>query len=247
MPGLAGRTAIVTGGSRGIGRAVCEALGTRGADVVVNYATRSDAADEVVAAVQAAGSRAIAVQGVLDGPGPVRALFDAARDAFGRVDILVNNAATARLGPIGTVDEAEFDATFAVNVKAAFFAVREAAEHLSDGGRIVSISAAQTRVGYANTTLYAATKGAVEQLSLAAARELGARGIRVNVVSPGATDTDLYNGLASPQAQEVARARSPMGRIGTPAEVAEVVAFLCSDESSWVSGQNIVVSGDALW
>lgn len=214
---------------------------------MVSYATNAAAADEVVATIKAAGGRAVTFGARLDGPTSVRALFAAALAAFGKIHILVNNAAIARFAPIDAVDEAEFDDTVAVNFKAAFFAFQEAARTLQDGGRIISISAAQTRVGYPHACLYAATKGALEQLSFAASRELGKRGILVNVVSPGATNTDLYNSLAPPAAQEIAKSRSPMGRLGEPAEIADVVAFLASDEARWVSGQNICVNGAALW
>jgi 3-oxoacyl-[acyl-carrier protein] reductase len=134
----------------------------------------------------------------------VAALFDTTRAAFGGVDILINNAGIARFGPIGTVTEAEFDETFAVNVKAAFFAFQQAAAHMSDGGRIISISAALTAVGYDNTALYAGTKGALEQFSQAAAKELGKRGIVVNVVCPGATDTELYMSVSSETGRKAA-------------------------------------------
>ena len=244
---LAGKVAIVTGGSRGIGRAAAEALGQRGATVVVNYAERADAAAEVVAAIEAAGGRALAVQERLDGPEPVRRLFEATIEAFGGVDLLVLNAGTARFAPVDTFDEAEVDAMLATNVKATFFAFQEAARHLRDGGRIVAVSAAMTAVGYPNTLLYAGTKGAIEQFALAASKELGGRGITVNVVAPGATETDLYLGLSTEASRKVAADRSPMGRLATPADIGDAIAMLCSDETRWVSGQIIRVNGAALW
>lgn len=245
--GLDGKVAIVTGGSRGIGRAIAERLAAEGAAMVIGYANDVAAAEDVVSTVESAGGRAIAVQGRLDGPAPVRALFVTAAERFGHVDILVLNAATARFGPLESVTEEEFDQTIAVNVKSTFFAFQEAAAQMADNGRVIAISAALTRVGYPNTSLYAATKGAVEQMALAAAKELGKRGILVNVVSPGATSTDLYDSLASPTAQEAAKARSPMGRLAEADDIAGVVAFLASDDARWVSGQNITVNGAALW
>jgi len=244
---LDGKVAIVTGGSRGIGRAIAERLGAEGAAVVIGYVDNVAAAEAAVSAVEAAGGRAVAVQALLDGPAPVRALFATAVERFGAVDILVLNAAAARFGPLESVTEEEFDQTVAVNVKATFFAFQEAAAQMADNGRIIAISAALTRVGYPNTSLYAATKGAVEQMAFSAAKELGKRGILVNVVSPGATSTDLYDSLASPAAQEAAKSRSPMGRLAEPDDIAGVVAFLASDDARWVSGQNISVSGAALW
>ncbi|MBM3534306.1 MAG: SDR family oxidoreductase [Alphaproteobacteria bacterium] len=240
------KIAVVTGAGRGIGRAIALGLGRKGASVVVNYASNHEAAAETVAAIEAAGGKALGVQQRLDGEASVRALFDAAIEAFGRVDILVNNAAVARFAPVGTFTEAEFDATVAVNMKAPFFALREAAKRMEDGGRIVSISAAMTAVGRPNTILYAGTKAALEQFSLAAAKELGHRGITVNVVSPGATETELYFGLSTEASRAEAAKRSPFGRIGNPKDIADVVVFLCSEEARWLSGQVIVANGGAI-
>lgn len=244
---LRGKVAVVTGASRGIGRAAAETLGRQGASVMVNYASSTKAAAEVVAAIRAVGSRAEALKLRLDGAGPARDLFAATLATFGRVDILVINAASAIFGPVTNVTEADFDAMFAVNVKAPFFAIQEAAKHMADGGRIVSISAALTRVGYDNTLMYAGTKGALEQFTLAASQELGKRGIVCNIVSPGATHTDLYHGLAPEAAREIAKQRSPFKRLAEPQDIADVVAFLASEEARWVSGQNIRANGAALW
>jgi 3-oxoacyl-[acyl-carrier protein] reductase len=244
---LSGKIAIVTGGGRGIGSAIAHGLGREGASVVVNYASNEAAARDTVAAIEARGCRALAVKGRLHDAASVAALFDMTRAAFGRVDILINNAGIARFGPIGTVTEAEFDETFAVNVKAAFFAFQQAAAHMSDGGRIISISAALTAVGYDNTALYAGTKGALEQFSQAAAKELGKRGIVVNVVCPGATDTELYMSVSSEAGRTAAAQRSPFGRIGTPEDIADVVVMLCGPEARWLSGQTLRANGAALF
>jgi 3-oxoacyl-[acyl-carrier protein] reductase len=244
---LQGKVALVTGAARGIGRAVAETLARQGASVLVNYAADSAAAEEVVCAIRAGGSRAEGVKLRLDGAQSVRDLFDATLAAFGRIDILVLNAASATFGPVTNVTEADFDAMFAVNVKAAFFAFQQAAKHMADGGRIVSISAALTSVGYDNTMMYAGTKGALEQFTLAASKELGKRGIVCNTVSPGATNTDLYHGLAPEAAREAAKQRSPFKRLAEPQDIADVVAFLASDGARWVSGQNIRANGAALW
>jgi 3-oxoacyl-[acyl-carrier protein] reductase len=214
---------------------------------LVNYSSNSGAAQEVVNAIRVHGSRAEALRLRLDGPRSAGELFAAAQAAFGRVDILVLNAASARFGPVTSVTEADFDAMYAVNVKAAFFCFQEAAKHMADGGRIVSISAALTSVGYDNTMMYAGTKGALEQFTLAASKELGKRGIVCNSVSPGATHTDLYHGLAPEAAREAAKQRSPFKRLAEPQDIADVVAFLASDAARWVSGQNIRANGAALW
>ena len=244
---LSSKVAIVTGASRGIGRAIAETLGRQGASVMVSYATNSKAAEQVVSTIRAAGARAEAFGRPLDGSKPVRDLFGATLKTFGKVDILVINAALAAFGPVTTVSEVEFDKMFSVNVKAAFFAFQEAASHMSDGGRIISISAALTRVGYDNTLMYAGTKGALEQFTLAASKELGKRGILCNIVSPGATHTDLYHSLAPEAARELAKQRSPLKRLAEPQDIADVVAFLASDNARWISGENIRANGAALW
>jgi 3-oxoacyl-[acyl-carrier protein] reductase len=243
---LASKAAVVTGGGRGIGRAIAIGLGRRGASVVVNYAGNHAAAAETVAAIEAAGGKARAIQGKLDGEASVRALFEAALAAYGRIDILVINAAIARFAPIGTVTEAEFDATVAVNMRAPFFCLKQAAQHMADGGRIVTISAAMTTVGRPNTILYAGTKAALEMFSRSAAKELGPRGIAVNTVLPGATETELYLGLSTEVSRAEAAKRSPFGRIGRPEDIADVVVFLCSPEARWLSGQVIVANGGAI-
>lgn len=213
----------------------------------MNYASNSDAAAQVVQSVRSAGGQAEALELRLNDASTARKLFDAAFSLWSRVDILVLNAGIARFGPITTFSEDDFDQMFASNAKAPFFAMQQAATRMSEGGRIISISASLTGVGYDNTALYAGTKGALEQFTLAASKELGKRGITCNCVSPGATDTDLYRGLAPEAAQQVARQRSPFKRLGEAREIAEVVAFLAGEGGRWVSGQNIRVNGAALW
>lgn len=244
---LAGKTAIVTGAARGIGAAIARALGARGASVLVNYASSHDDAKAVVADIRAAGGQAQTLELRLDSAAGARTLFESALRHFGRVDILVLNAGVAKFAPITTFDEEAFDRMFAVNAKAPFFAIQEAARHMQEGGRIISISASLTGVGYDNTALYAGTKGALEQFTLAAAKELGKRGITCNCISPGATETPLYLGLAPEAARESAKQRSPFKRLGQPGDIADVAAFLASDAARWVSGQNIRVNGAALW
>jgi 3-oxoacyl-[acyl-carrier protein] reductase len=248
VPGeLSGKVAIVTGAGRGIGRAVAETMGERGASVLVNYASKTDAAMQVVERIRFAGGQAEGLELRLHDAAGAKKLFDAAMNLWGRVDILVLNAGVARFGPITGFSEEDFDYMFAANAKASYFAIQQAATRMSEGGRIIGISASLTGVGYDNTTLYAGTKGALEQFTLAAAKELGKRGITCNCVSPGATDTDLYRSLAPEAAREAAKQRSPFKRLGEPREIAEVVAFLAGEGGRWVSGQNIRVNGAALW
>jgi 3-oxoacyl-[acyl-carrier protein] reductase len=240
---LKGKVALITGASRGIGRAIAERLSRDGAAVVVNYARNADAAGNVVAEIEAAGGQAFAVQADVGGVSEVVRLFDETIAHFGKLDILVNNAGIMFNKPISAVTEEEFDRVFAVNVKGTFFACQQAATRLAEGGRIINFSSTTTVMMLPTYGAYVASKGAVEQLSRSLAKELGPRGITVNVVSPGPTNTELFNaGKTEEQRQRLAQA-SAFGRVGQPPEIAEVVAFLASDAANWVTGQNIRVNG----
>ncbi|MFI6639871.1 SDR family oxidoreductase [Streptomyces sp. NPDC050504] len=243
MGKLTGRTALVTGGSRGIGRAIAQRLGSEGALVGVHYASNEAAAKETVTAIEEAGGRAFAIRAELGVPGDADALwaaFDAHADG---VDVLVNNAGVAGPGRIHEVTEADYDRVFAVNAKAPFFIVQKGLDRLRDGGRIVNVSSGVTKVAFPDMTSYAASKGAVEVLTLTLAQTLGARGITVNAVSPGTIETDIHPWMAIPEAKARAAAFSVFDRVGQPGDVADVVAFLASDDARWVTGQNIDVSG----
>ncbi|GAA4878473.1 SDR family oxidoreductase [Kitasatospora terrestris] len=241
---LTGRTAVVTGGSRGIGRAIVERLCRDGAHVVFGYATGEEAAAEVVRAVEAAGGRATAVRADLALPDGAERLMAAADEHLDGLDVLVNNAATTyRPTPLAETGAEDFDRVLAVNLRSVFLTVRHAARVMRDGGRIVNISTVNTVRPAPGIAAYAASKGAVEQLTSIAARELGARGITVNTVSPGATDTELLRGANPPQALEAVAALTPLGRLGRPSDVADVVAFLVGPDGGWVTGQNIRASG----
>lgn len=241
---LAGKVAIVTGSSRGIGRAIAERLARDGASIVVNYARSEAEARAVVAGI---GERAVAVQADVAVVADVRRLFATARERFGRVDVLVNNAAVVQVKPIAEVTEAEFDAVFAANVRGPLFAMQEAARTLPDGGRVVTISTGATKLGLPGLALYGGSKAALEQMTMVLANELAPRGITVNTVAAGPTETrmlDEYFG-ANPGAREMMLARSPSGRFGQPRDIADVVAFLVSDDARWVTGQWIGVAGGA--
>jgi len=243
---LTGKVAIVTGASRGIGRAIAERLGSDGAVVVVNYAQNEHAAWEVVRAIEARGGQAAAMQADMSRVDAVRRLFAQAHRQFGRLDILLNNAGTARFAPLADVTEDEWDRQFALNAKGAFFAMQEAARVMADGGRIVNISSGVTQTGSASASVYAGTKAALEQFTLSAARELGPRGITVNTVSPGMTMTDLLALVVPPDAQAQIAQQAPLGRLGQPGDIADIVAFVVSEQARWLTGQNIRATGGAL-
>ncbi|MGC4812293.1 SDR family oxidoreductase [Micromonospora sp. DT228] len=241
---LEGKAAVVTGGSRGIGRAVVQRLARDGATVVFGWRSDAEAAAEVETSVAAAGGVAHAVRADLAEPDGVATLLAQAQTHLAGLDLLVNNAA-ARHTPAPLVDlsEDEYDRLMAVNARAVFLALRHAARHMRDGGRIVNLSTINTVMPGPGIAAYAASKGAVEQLSAVASRELAARGITVNTVSPGATDTDLLHATNSAQSVEIAARVTPLGRLGQPADVADVVAFLCGPDARWVTGQNIHAAG----
>lgn len=248
MGALEGKTALVTGGSRGIGRAIAERLGRAGARVAVHYNRNDVAAKETVAAIEAAGGAAFAIRAELGIPGDAETLwadFDTRADG---VDILVNNAAIGTRASIAETSSELFDEIFAVNVKAPFSVTRLGLDRIRDGGRIVNISTGLTH-GSAMPDLlaYSMTKGAVDVFTATLAKEVGARGITVNAVAPGVIDTDMNaEWLRNDAAQAEVAASSPLERVGQPADIADVVAFLASDDSRWVTGQWIDATGGAL-
>jgi 3-oxoacyl-[acyl-carrier protein] reductase len=241
---LDGKVAIVTGASRGIGRAVAERLGRYGARVVVNYAQNAGKAQEVVEAVKASGSEAIAVQADIGRLNDVRHLFHTAEERFGGLDVVINNASISVFKPHTEVSEEEFDRVFGLIARGTFFALQEAANRLRDGGRIVSISSGGTVTGGPGAGLYLGAKAAVEQFGLALAKELGPRGITVNAVLPGLTDTDGM--IMPPEAVEQAVNMTPLGRLGQPEDVADVVAFLVGEDGRWMTGQLVRAGGGLM-
>jgi 3-oxoacyl-[acyl-carrier protein] reductase len=244
MASLDGKVALVTGASRGIGRAIAERLAQDGATVVVNYARNADAAKEVISAIEATGGKATAVQADVSRVEDIRRLFRETVDRFGRLDILVNNAGTAIYKPLAEATEEDFGKTFALNARGTFFAMQEAARRMAEGGRIVSLSTGGTAAGAPSASFYAGSKAAVEQFTKALAKEVGGRGITVNAVSPGFTDTDMLG--ENPQFKEMGAQMSPLGRLGKPEDVADVVTFLASEKARWVTGQNIQAGGGVV-
>ena len=244
MASCAGKVAIVTGASRGIGRAIAERLASDGASVVINYARSADEAQEVVKAIEEKGSKAVAVQANISQIADIRRLFQETVDRFGGLDILVNNAGVAIYKPVAEVTQEDFDKTFALNAKGTFFCLQEAVRRMADGGRIINISTGGTAMGSPGSSFYTGSKAAVEQFSKALSKEIGDHGITVNIVSPGFTDTEML--ADNPQFKEMGAKMSPLGRLGQPQDIADVVAFLVSEQGRWITGQNIQAGGGVV-
>jgi 3-oxoacyl-[acyl-carrier protein] reductase len=243
---LTGKVAIVTGASKGIGAGIAKGLAAAGASVVVNYASSREGADRVVAEIAASGGRAIAVQGDVAKADDVRHLFAAAKEAFGALDVLVNNAGVFQFDPLEAVTEDEFHREFNINVLGTLLATREALAHFGPaGGSVINISSIASTSSIANSAVYSATKGAVDSITRALAKELGERRIRVNAIAPGGVETEGVHriGIIGSDFQKEMIAQTPLGRFGQPDDVARVAVFLASDDAAWVTGERLAVSG----
>ena len=243
MKSLEQKVAIITGSSRGIGAQIAKTLAQAGASVVVNYVGNKSAANQVVADIKAEGGKAIALRGDVSSVADVRSIFDSTITKYGKIDILINNAGSILYKTIQDTTDEDFDRIFAINVKGTFNTLREAATHLKSGGRIVNFSSSTTRLMLPMYGAYCATKGAVEQLTRIFAKEIGARGITVNSISPGPTNTKLFTKGKTEELITRLVGMSALGRIGEPIDIARVVLFLVSEEAAWVSGQNIGANG----
>lgn len=242
---LQDKVAIITGSSRGIGAEIARTLASAGAKVIVNYAVNRESADAICAAITKVGGESLAVKADVSDPIQVRMLFDTAIERFKRLDILVNNAGLLLSKNIADIGDEEFDRVLSINMRGVFYALREAATRMADGGRVISLSSTVTRLMLPGYGAYAASKGAVEQLTRVFAREVGERGITANIVSPGPVNTEMFTTGKSEETIKRMAAMSFLGRVGEPEDVARVVLFLASDEAGWVTGQNISASGGA--
>jgi 3-oxoacyl-[acyl-carrier protein] reductase len=246
MSKLTGKVAIVTGASKGIGAGIAKGLGDAGAAVVVNYSSSKEGAERVVAEITGRGGKAIAVQGDVSKADDVQRLFKEAKKAFGELDVLVNNAGVYEFHPLEEVTEDEFHREFNINVLGPILATREALKHFGpDGGSVINISSVASEYPVPNSSVYSATKGAVDSITRVLAKELGARNIRVNTIAPGGVETEGAHqlGVIGSDFQKQMIAQTPLGRFGQPDDIAQVAVFLASEESRWLTGERIAASG----
>ncbi|WFB58853.1 SDR family oxidoreductase [Paenibacillus sp. BR1-192] len=241
--GLSGKVAIVTGASRGIGREIAERLAENGAKVVVNYASSPAKAEEVVGLIKQGGGEARAIQADISQVAEVERLFRETIEAYGGIDILVNNAGIMTTKPIAAMTEEDFDQQFAINVKGTYFAIQQAFHHMNSGGRIINFSTSVAGQMFPTYSVYAGTKGAVEQFTRQLAKEFGPKGITINAVAPGPVNTELFTvGKSGEQIAGIVKMNA-FGRLGEPDDIAGVVLFLASEESKWITGQTLRVNG----
>jgi 3-oxoacyl-[acyl-carrier protein] reductase len=245
MGKLKGKVAVVTGASKGIGAAIAKALATEGASVVVNYASSKAGADTVVAAITKAGGKAVAVGGDVSKAAEAAGIINAAIENYGHLDILVNNSGVYEFGPIGAVTEQNFHRMFNINVLGLLLTTQAAVKHLGEGASIINVGSVASRITMPNSSVYTGTKGAVDALTGVLARELGPRKIRVNALNPGMVETEgtRSGGFHGTDLEAGLIAQTPLGRIGQVGDIASVAAFLASDDSAWLTGQQILAGG----
>jgi 3-oxoacyl-[acyl-carrier protein] reductase len=243
---LAGKVAVVTGASKGIGAGIARAFGAEGAAVVVNYASSREGAERVVSAITTAGGKAIAVQADVSQAADVRRLFDLTKETLGPLDVLVNNAGIYEFNLLDDVTEAEFHRQFNTNVLGPILTTQEALKHFGpDGGTVINISSVASTAALPRAVVYSATKSALDQITRNLAQELGSRKIRVNTIAPGGVDTEGVQaaGLIGSDFQKQMIAETPLGRFGQPDDIARIAVFLASDDSAWLTGERLAASG----
>jgi 3-oxoacyl-[acyl-carrier protein] reductase len=242
---LSGKVAVVTGASKGIGASIAQHLAAEGAAVVVNYASSKDGAERVVAQIVKQGGRAIAVQANIANPADIQRLFAETKKVFDRLDILVNNAGIYEFAPLEAVTPEHFHKQFNLNVLGLILATQEAVKHMPAGGSIVNISSVAATAGLATGSVYGATKAAVDAVTKSLAKELGPRKIRVNSINPGMVETEGFRsaGIADSDFRKQTEAQTPLGRIGQPQDIAPAAVFLSSDDSAWITGETLYISG----
>jgi 3-oxoacyl-[acyl-carrier protein] reductase len=245
MSKLNGKVAVVTGASKGIGAAIAKAFAAEGASVVVNYASSKTGADTVVAAITKAGGKAVAVGGDVSKSAEAQGIIDAAIKNFGKLDILVNNSGVYEFGPIEAVTEENFHRMFNINVLGLLLTTQAAVKHIGEGGSIINIGSVVSRVTPPGSAVYTGTKGAVDAITGVLARELGPKKIRVNALNPGIVDTEGTQGAGfiGSDFEKGLISQTPLGRTGKPDDIASVAVFLASDDSRWLTGDQLLVGG----
>jgi 3-oxoacyl-[acyl-carrier protein] reductase len=245
MSKLAGKVAVVTGASKGIGAAIAKALAAEGAAVVVNYASSQAGAQAVVDAITTAGGRAVAVKGDVSKAADAGAIIAAAIEAYGRLDILVNNAGVYEFAGLGDITEAQYRRIFDTNVLGPLLATQAAAKHLGEGASVINISSAVTSVYPPESAIYTGTKGALDAITGVLAAELGARRIRVNAINPGIVETEGTQsaGFVGSDFEKALVAQTPLGRTGQPSDIGDIAVFLASDDSRWLTGERLIAGG----
>jgi 3-oxoacyl-[acyl-carrier protein] reductase len=245
MSKLTGKVAVVTGASKGIGAAIAKALAAEGASVVVNYASSKAGADAVVTAITAAGGQAVSVVGDVSKPAEAHGIVDAAIRNYGRLDILVNNSGVYEFAPIEAVTEDHFHRMFNINVLGLLLTTQAAVKHLGEGGSIINIGSIASRITPPQSAVYTGTKGAVDAITGVLSRELGPKGIRVNALNPGMVETEGVHagGFLGTDFEKGTVAQTPLGRIGQPGDIASIAVFLASDDSRWLTGEQLLAGG----
>jgi 3-oxoacyl-[acyl-carrier protein] reductase len=245
MSKLKGKVAVVTGASKGIGAAIAKSLAAEGASVVVNYASSKSGADTVVAAITAAGGKAVAVGGDVSKAAEAQGIIDAAIKNYGRLDILVNNSGVYEFSPIEDVTEEQFHKIFNINVLGVLLTTKAAVKHLGEGSSIINIGSGVSRITPPNSAVYTATKGALDAITGVLAKELGARKIRVNSVNPGIVETEGTHsaGFVGSDFEKGIVAQTPLGRAGQVDDIASVATFLATADSKWLTGELIIAGG----
>lgn len=245
MGRLTGKVAVVTGASKGIGAGIATALAAEGASVVVNYASSKAGADKVVAGITAAGGKAVAIGGDVSKAADAKGIIDAAIKNYGRLDILVNNSGVYEFGPLEAVTEENFHKIFNINVLGAILVTQAAVKHLGEGGSIINIGSGVSRLTPANSAVYTGSKGALDAITGVLARELGPRKIRVNTINPGMVDTEgtQAGGFIGSEFEKQLIAQAPLGRTGKVSDIAPIAVFLASDESGWLTGEQLLATG----
>jgi 3-oxoacyl-[acyl-carrier protein] reductase len=245
MSKLTGKVAVVTGASKGIGAAIAKSLAAEGASVVVNYASSKAGADKVVTAIAAAGGKAVAVRGDVSKLADAQGIIDAALKTYGRLDILVNNSGVYEFSPIEEVTENQFHRMFDINVLGLLLTTQAAARHMAEGSSIINIGSVASRITVATSSVYTATKGAVDAITGVLSRELGSREIRVNSLNPGMVETEgtVSGGFIGSDFEKTFVAQTPLGRIGQPDDISSIAVFLASDDSRWLTGGQLLAGG----